>query len=98
MAIVRAEKRSMATKVPSRLYTRVLEDCKLRRKVGLCVHGHISLSQKIQNFSEADCGYLGGRLLDLNKALLLEAFANDSVKLFLQAAANLLVSRPDYLV
>ena len=31
----------MATKVPSRLYTRVLEDCKLRRKVGVCVHGHI---------------------------------------------------------
>ena len=61
----------------------------------------ISLFQKIQKFSEADCGYLGGRLLDLNKAhgaLLLEAFANDSVKLFLQAAANLLVSRPDYLV
>ena len=34
-------KRSMAAKVSSRLFTRVLEDCKLRRKVGLCVHGHI---------------------------------------------------------
>ena len=34
-------KHSMAAKVSSRLFTRILEDCKLRRKVGLCVHGHI---------------------------------------------------------
>ena len=42
-------KRSMAVKVSSRLFTRVLEDCKLRRKFGLCVHGHKML------LSEAVC-------------------------------------------
>ena len=42
------QKRSMAAKVSSRLYTRVLEDCKLRRKVGLCVHGHIYCSSSLQ--------------------------------------------------
>ena len=41
----------MATKVPSHLYTRVLEDCKLRRKVGLCVHGHIYIERMSDLFS-----------------------------------------------
>ena len=60
-----------------------------------------TLISQIPQFTEKECGYIGARLHDLKKAhtvLEAEAFSNDSVKLFLQAAANFALLRADCLV